>query len=190
MNQMMIQMISERFRALGVPFETGGRADFALQTEFLDAGWSTGNKRITYQAFVLLDEISRTAFMWEKTTEIGQGFSFGGDSDTSFQSGTTLYRKVKSVQYGLDGKAYEISLDLGAIPKAVKETVKSQGWDFKTVLRQEKAMYPAGYTPPPMNQAAPAAAPPRQTVQMFCTRCGSPLKDGANFCGKCGTPRK
>jgi glycine cleavage system H lipoate-binding protein len=40
---------------------------------------------------------------------------------------------VKNVQYGLDGKVYEYSLDLGAIPKTVKETAKQYGWKFKTV---------------------------------------------------------
>lgn len=189
MKQMLVQTISERFKALGIPFTSGDRADFTLQTEFLDAGWSTGAKKITYEATVFLDEEKQTAFMWEKTTEVGQGFSFDGDSESSFQSGTTLYRKVKSVQYGPDGKAYEISLDLGAIPKTVKDAAKSQGWDFKTVLKQEKALFPVGYYPPPMNQVPAPAAQPPLAAPRFCTQCGSPLKEGANFCSNCGKPR-
>jgi hypothetical protein len=52
-------------------------------------------------------------------------------------------RKVKSVQYGPDGKAYEYTLDLGAVSKLVKDIAKRHGWKFKTVLSRSKASYPA-----------------------------------------------
>ena len=111
-------------------------------TEFLDAKWSTGSKKINYEASIFADEQERIVYMFEKTTEIGQGLSFGLSGGSSFQSGSTLYRKVKSIQYGPDGKAYEYSLDLGAISKAVKEAAKRGGWKFKTVLNRKKASYP------------------------------------------------
>jgi hypothetical protein len=50
---------------------------------------------------------------------------------------------VKSTQYGAEGKVYEYELDLGAIPKAVKNIAKEGGWKFKTVLSKAKASYPA-----------------------------------------------
>lgn len=80
------------------------------------------------------------------TKEEGHGLSFGGESGSYFQQGKTLYRKVKSVQYGFDGKAYEYELNLGDIPKTVKEVSKEHGWKFKTVLSKEKAQYPSRYT--------------------------------------------
>ena len=80
-------------------------------------------------------------YFWEYTKESGSGISFGSDYDMSFQSGATVYRKVKSVGYGIDGKAYEYTFDLGAITKAFKETVKKHGWKFKVVLKREKAAY-------------------------------------------------
>jgi hypothetical protein len=53
-----------------------------------------------YDAFIYAEETSRTFFMWEMTKETGFGFSFGFSSESSFQSGRTLFRKVKSIQYG------------------------------------------------------------------------------------------
>ena len=184
MSSLIVSAISTALRDLGVPVQLGGGTDVTVRTEFLDAGWGSGNKRIDYEALVFVDEGEQTVFLYEKTSETGSGFSFGGSTESSFQSGTTLFRKVKSVQYGLDGKAYEVSLDLGAIPKAVKETAKQYGFKCKTVLNRGKAMWPAGYAP-----AQPvAAAQPAQAHWGFCSNCGTPLVAGARFCTKCGAP--
>lgn len=154
-------------------------SDIVISAEFLDASWSTGSKNIAYFASVFADERENTVFMYEKTTETGGGFSFGGDTSSSFQSGKTLFRKVKSVQYGPDGKAYEYTLDLGAITKAVRDAALRFGWKFKTVLKKEKAAYPSGYIP--------SAAPPSAAKQAgFCTGCGAPLEPGKAFCTVCG----
>ena len=154
----VVENIAHRLQALGLTVVVGQGADVSVNSEFVSAGWSTGSKRISYEAAILLDQAAHTVLMFEKTTESGSGFSFGGDSETSFQSGKTLYRKVKSVQYGPEGKAYEVELDLGAIPKAVKQAAQEGGFGFKTVLRKSKAMYAPGQAP-----AAPPSAPPAMT---------------------------
>jgi hypothetical protein len=61
--------------------------------------------------------------------------------ETSFQSGSTLMRKVKCVQYDPTGKVLEYNFDLGAISKAVKAAALSHGWGFKTVIMKKNAMY-------------------------------------------------
>ncbi|NLI92111.1 MAG: zinc-ribbon domain-containing protein [Peptococcaceae bacterium] len=190
MKQQILSEISSKLSVLGIPVQNGNGADITISTEFLDAGWSTGSKKISYEASVFANEQDNVIYMYEKTTEVGHGLSFGGGSGSSFQSGKTLFRKVKSVQYGLDGKAYEYSLDLGAIPKAVKETAKQYGWKFKTVLNKNKAMYPAGYVPtfvPPAKQAQPVEQAP-QANGGFCSNCGMQLMESAKFCDKCGKP--
>lgn len=187
--QDQINQIVQKFDQIGVSCKTGNGTDISVATEFLDAGWGTGNKKINYNALIFFDESSQTIFMWELTKEVGSGFSFGGSSETSFQSGTTLFRKVKSVQYGFDGKAYEYTLNLGAIPKTVKETAKQNGWKFKIVLSKNKAMYPAGYVPeyvsPLMEQSQ---QPPQTQPEVFCSNCGMHVGVGVAFCSKCGLP--
>ncbi len=193
--QSLFLRIQDRLQRLCIPFQSGTGADFVISHTFLDAGWSTGARRIDYEASILLDEPDRDVSFWERTTETGGGISggFGGGAWT--QSGTTLFRKVKSVQYGPDGKAYEIELDLGALPKAVKEEVRQAGWRFHTVLRKERAQYKPGQPPPP--QTIPAAAipvqPPRVPIadgSFYCIRCGTRLPAGSRFCGKCGLPQR
>jgi len=178
--QILISDALSKLTQLGINYSVGQGTDVSIRCEFLDAGWGTGNKKISYETSAYLDENSQTIFMWEMTKEVGSGFSFGGDSESSFQSGATLFRKVKSVQYGPDGKAYEYTLDLGAIPKAFKDAAKQYGWKFKTVLKRDKASYPQGYAPfanvnqpqmaygqaspqmPPMQQYTPQPAVPFQ----------------------------
>lgn len=181
--QVIVSSISEKLNKMGINNSMGNGTDITVNTEFLDAGWSTGSKKITYEAAIFADEGSNTVFMWEMTKEVGHGLSFGSESGSSFQSGKTLFRKVKSVQYGPDGKAYEYNLDLGAIPKVAKETAAQYGWKFKTVLGKNKAMYPAGYMqsstapqsgrpqpPPPPVPPAPGQFQQQYTPPQYSTQ--------------------
>jgi len=145
--QTIINTIEAKLSSIGVFPQKGTASDISIQTEFLNAAWGSGNKKIEYHALAFLNEAERTLYFWEYTKESSSGISFGSYSETSFQSGTTLFRKVKSVGYAADGKAYEYSLDLGAITKIFKETAKTQGWKFKVVLKREKASYPPGHMP-------------------------------------------
>ena len=144
MKQQIITEIKEKLEELGVPMQFGNETDISISTELLDAKWSTGGKKIRYEAYILVNDREHVVNMYEKTMEAGGGFSFGMSTEASFQSGSTLYRKVKSIQYGLDGKAFEYTFDLGAIPKAVKDAAKRSGWKFKTVLNKNKALYLTG----------------------------------------------
>ena len=182
--QAIIQQITQQLIQIGVPYTLGQSTDITVLAEFIDVSWGTGQKKIGYEAAILVDETSQTVLMWEKTVETGSGLSGGFTGESSFQSGTTLMRKVKSIQYGPDGKVYEYNLNLGAIPKAAKDAAKAFDWRFRTVLRRDKAMYPAGFS----QQTAPdgPVAPTFQT-QRFCIHCGVQLREGAVFCANCGT---
>ncbi len=144
MKNNIIKEITTKLSEYGIEYNEGGDTDLSINKEFLDAKWSTGDKKIKYESNILINDQEKTIYMYEKTTEIGKGLSLGGGVDSSFQSGTTLYRKVKSIQYGPEGKAYDIELDLGAIPKAVKDIAKKYEYKFKTVIMKKKAMYPTG----------------------------------------------
>jgi len=184
-NQLLLSRIIAELDKLNIPYQTGGTADITVFNEFLDAGWSTGNKKVTYENSIFADEASGTVFMWELTKEKGSGFSFGSSGESYSQSGTTLYRKVKSTQYAPDGKVYEYTLDLGSIPKSVKSVAKEQGWNFKTVIHKGNASYPAGYCGEAQTPQAKQEAMP---ISSFCTNCGTALPPGSRFCPNCGKP--
>ena len=138
---MMVTEAANALKELGVSYTLWEGTDVMIHSEFLDAAWGSGSKKIQYDASVLFDEAKQEIFMWEMTKESGSGISFGSSNESSFQTGKTLFRKVKSVQYGTDGKAYEINLDLGAITKVFKEIAKKYDWKFHTVLKKDKASY-------------------------------------------------
>ena len=140
MKEQILFELNNRLTAMGIMTQTGQGTDISIETDFLDASWGTGKNKIHYEAFIYANEQEKIVYMYEKTTEEGQGFSFGGDNGSSFQNGAILFRKVKSIQYGPDGKAYEYDIDLGAIPKTVKEVAKANGWKFKTVIGKHKVM--------------------------------------------------
>ena len=120
--QEIINAIKSKLSEIGVFTQNSTETDIMIQTEFLNAAWGSGKKKIEYQALALLDESKRTLYFWECTKESSSGFSFGSKSQTFSQSGATTFRKVKSVGYGSDGKAYEYNLDIGAITKTFKHT--------------------------------------------------------------------
>lgn len=161
------QEIVTALTALGVSPVVGEGADITLDWEFLDAKWGSGEKKIEFHNSAFLDEDKQTLYYWESTKETGSGLSFGGSSESFSQSGTTLMRKVKSIQYGPDGKAYEYDLDLGQIVNTYKSAAKSAGWKLKVVLSRDKARYPAGFVaaspiptgPAPIPVTPPAPAP-------------------------------
>lgn len=141
MKQQIVKGIKEKLSALGLPVFDGTDTDVAVSTEFVNTKWPTGSKKICYEAAILADEHDQTVYMFEKTTESGGGFSFGMSGESSLQSGSTSYRHMRGVHYGLDGKAFDYELDLGAVPKAVRETALQRGWKFKTVINRKKASY-------------------------------------------------
>ena len=141
MKKEIMAEIKGKFAVLYIPFAEGGETDISVSAEFLDEKWSSGSKKITYEAAVLLDEKKERILMYEKTTEKGSGFSFGSTSEGFTQYNFTLARKIKSVQYGVDGKAFEYELNIGDISRAVRETASKYGWKFKTVISRKKASF-------------------------------------------------
>ena len=140
MKQDLLQEIESQLTALGIQPMRDKGTDLAVDAELLDAAFSTGKKKLRYEALILLDEAEKMIKMYEKTTETSSGISIGMSGETTMQSGSTLFRKVKSIQYGPEGKVFEYNFDLGAIPKSVKAAAQAAGWKFKTVILKKNAM--------------------------------------------------
>ena len=141
MKQELLQEITSQLSSLGLPANASDKTDLAIDAVLLDAAFSNGKKKLKYEAMILLDEADKQVRMYEKTTEMTVGVSFGVSGESSFQSGSILMRKVKYVQYDASGKVMEFNFDLGAIPKTVKAVAKAYGWNFKTVIIKKNAMF-------------------------------------------------
>ncbi len=140
--QQIVEQIVQAYQKLGVPITREQNADVEIHAEFLNAGWSIGRKKFVYDAFILANEEEQTVYLWQKTTESGGGLSFGSESESSVQTGATLFRKVRLVQYGPEGKTAELNVNLGELASIAETAAKQNGWKFRSVLRQEKARYP------------------------------------------------
>jgi predicted transcriptional regulator of viral defense system len=139
--QEITDKITEQFNLYHIPYSEGGESDIVIDNELLNVSWSMGKKEIAYKSYILICEKERTVFMWEMSKEKSAGMSFASRHESSFQSGGTLFRKIKGTAYGPEGKVLQYDIDLGIIPKTVKDAAVKCGWKFKTVLKKEKAMY-------------------------------------------------
>lgn len=184
--QTILNTVAAELNRLGVPFKLGQTADLTIVTDFADASWGAGSRKIHYEASLLLDEQSSIASFWEKTVETSTGLSMGFEGESSFQSGSTLFRKVVFHQIGPDGQRVDVDLDLGSIARAVKDGVHAHNWRFKNVLGKNKASYAETPLRTPAPPAPFIAAPDAMPRAAFCSECGKPLLPGARFCANCG----
>lgn len=141
MKNSLQQEIITQLSVLGLSAIASDKTDLVIDAELLDASIMGGKKKLRYEAMILLDEGDKQVKMYEKTTEINVGVSFGMSGETSFQSGSTLMRKVKFVQIDPTGKVMEFNFDLGAVSKTVKAAAAAHGWGFKTVIMKKNAMF-------------------------------------------------
>ena len=133
--------INSSLTELGIVPTFGQDTDIAVRTEFMDAGWVSGTRKIAYEALIYLDSTTKTIFLFEKTADMIGGLAFGSGSSSWGQLGTTLFRRVKSIQYGLDGKAYEQVLNLGEIPRRIRSVARVHGWRVRSVWRRSQASF-------------------------------------------------
>jgi len=137
----IVQEIFGKLQEMGLDPTLGGSSDITVNVQLLDAKGGSGNKSITYENAVLVEEKERTIFLYEKTAEKSKGFSFGSSSESSFQSGKTLSRHVKGVFIGSNGAQVTYDFDIGEISKTIKSIAEKHGWKIKTVIRRKSAEY-------------------------------------------------
>lgn len=142
MKQKIMQQLETKLNEIGIKGTGSKDTDFEIKTDFVDATFKGGTKKIEYHAMALVDEEKKAIFFYEMTKDTSSGLSFGSDFESSYQSGVSLSRKIKVTRYGLDGKAVDVEVNLGDISKAFKDTAKEYEYGFKVVLSKGKAMYP------------------------------------------------
>lgn len=77
MKQALMQEIVSQLSALGLVAAASDKTDLAIDAELVDAAFSTGKVKLKYEAMILLDEETKNVKMYEKTTEMCTGLSFG-----------------------------------------------------------------------------------------------------------------
>jgi hypothetical protein len=134
--------INSQLSELGMMPTFGKGTDIMITTEFNSTNGRNGSKILVYEASIYLDQQQKTAYMYEKTSESMNRLPLN-TSMPLFQSGLGMRRNESHVRYRLDGTVYEVEWDMGAVAKAVKQSVKSNGWKFKAVSKKSQAQYPS-----------------------------------------------
>ena len=139
MKSEVVQEIFEKMESLGLNPSQNGASDITVNADLLDAKGGSGEKKISYENAILVDEKENAIFLYEKITEKSKGFSFGSTSESTFQSGKTLSRHVKGVFIGSNGANISYDYDIGEISKSIKTIAEKHGLKFKTVIRRKSA---------------------------------------------------
>ena len=77
MKQDLMQEIVSQLSALGLSAAASDKTDLVIDAELVDAAFSMGKVKLKYEAMILLDEDAKSVKMYEKTTEVRAGVSFG-----------------------------------------------------------------------------------------------------------------
>ena len=74
-NELLAELLSLDERG---PFviQPGTDTDIEVSNEVANKSWSTGKKKVSYQARILLDEEEHTAYFWEMLKESSSGLQF------------------------------------------------------------------------------------------------------------------
>lgn len=117
----------------------GVDTDLVISNEVMGKSWATGKKKVSYQARLLLDEPSATAYFWELLKETSSGIQFSIGVEKTRIKGKDLFRSISEKGYGLDGQqVFDYQFDYGSLREALKQMIEQAGWNFKLVLTQGK----------------------------------------------------
>lgn len=117
----------------------GVDTDLLFTNEAVNKSWATGKKKAIYQARLLLDEATATAYFWELLKESSSGVQFSIGVEKTRIRGTELFHSISEKGYGLNGQqVYDYQFDYGSLREALKQMIEQAGWSFKAVLTQGK----------------------------------------------------
>lgn len=114
----------------------GKKSDLEIESLLSDADWGLGNKKLEYNAYLLLQDDEKVIVFWEMVKESGSelGFIAGCAAGKIPVGGEAL-------QYDSDEKVLSYQREYGRIRSEIREIADQCGWDFKTALFKRKAMY-------------------------------------------------
>jgi len=117
----------------------GVDTDLLITNEAVNKSWATGKKKVSYQARLLLDEATATAYFWELLKESSSGLQFSIGVEKTRIKGKELFRSISEKGYGPNGQpVYDYQFDYGSLREALKQMIEQSGWSFKLVLTQGK----------------------------------------------------
>lgn len=120
----------------------GTDTDIAVDNTVADASWSTGKKKVSYEAIMKAVEEERVLYFWEMLKESSSGLSFGTmESESYTTSGMKRWGKTKEKVIGPGGVVVDYEWDYGKTRQLVESVCARHGFRLKVVLRKGSARY-------------------------------------------------
>lgn len=135
--QELFNDIIKTIKTLNLPFSTSNNL-VVINTELLDASSSVNKKNIQFECLIYIYEEKNKILFFQKVEEKSSGLFLEKKFESYSQTGLSLNRKVISVQYGIEGKEYSYSFNLGELQKSIKEISKNYKWKFRIILTKKK----------------------------------------------------
>lgn len=119
--------------------QAGTDTDIVVSNEVVNKSWTTGKKKVSYQARILLQESDNTAYFWEMLQERSSGLQFQVGFEKTKIKGKEVFSSKSEKMYGPDGqKVLDYQFDYGSLREAFKEIIEDAGWNFKLVIMKGK----------------------------------------------------
>lgn len=130
--------------------DTSPKTDLAIEWRVADARWiellGRASEKLTYQAWILLDEPTQTVKYWEQLleTKLVAGGAGGAFSQSHSSSGFELWGRRTARRWGVrpDFSVGEV-LNYDFTPADVKDLIRQiandHGWNFELVSRKRLA---------------------------------------------------
>lgn len=139
-NELRAELLS--LNELG-PFliQPGTDTDIEVTNEIANKSWSTGKKKVSYQARILLDEGEHTVYFWEMIKEVSSGIKFKVGFETTRIKGIEVFKARQEKIYDQKGElVLDYQFDYGSLREAFKQIVEDNGWNFKLVITKGKTI--------------------------------------------------
>ncbi len=114
----------------------GEKSDLEIKSLLSDADWGLENKKLEYNAYLLLQDEEKVIVFWEMVRE--------SSSEPGFIAGCATGKIPvggEGLRYDSDEKVLSYQREYGRIRSAIREIAEQCGWDFRTALFKRRAMY-------------------------------------------------
>jgi hypothetical protein len=121
--------------------QRGREADIEISALLTDSKWLIGKKKVTFEACLSADAVTKTVNYWEMVKESGAGLPplFRFKVTTYKTDSKTISGKVEEQGFGPGGNVLDYEWDYGQVRRAVEQVAATCGWQFATTLLKGKA---------------------------------------------------
>lgn len=139
---LLADILAEIGQHAGYRAAYGTDTDITIDNTVADASWSTGKKKVSYEAIMKAVEEECVLYFWEMLKESSSGLSFGTmESESYTTSGMKRWGKTKETVIGPGGVVADYEWDYGKTRQLVESVCARHGFRLKVVLRKGSARY-------------------------------------------------